>query len=328
MAGGGSRGAEVAAGLDRAGERPDGRGARAARRARVELGAQAHAAGAARCGLGGSQALAALSLELVEPEGFRPAGPALLSVEAQAPLAPSGEHGGGGGGGAPARAVRAARLVAAGLRGFHAHGDGVGAGAGRGGAGGPRGAPGPLGGSHNPGLAPAPGRAVWGLRVDCAVQSDAGGLATCLSRASKAALLDARIPRATVEDGGEAGGGGEGGGEPELEVEVDDDPGTRWRLDCSGVPLIVEVGVLGGRPLVDPSLEEEALCEGVLEACVGEAGELGPVSLRGRGALEPAALAAALEAACVAGTEAQTSLSAEAAGQRAERDKVEAEMVA
>ena len=39
-------------------------------------------------------------------------------------------------------------------------------------------------------------------------------------------------------------------------------------------------------------------------------------------------VAAALEAACVAGTEAQTSLSAEAAGQRAERDKVEAEMVA
>ena len=323
---------EVAAGLDRAGERPDGRGARAARRARVELGAQAHAAGAARCGLGGSQALAALSLELVEPEGFRPAGPALLSVEAQAPLAPSGERGGGGGGGggggAPARAVRAARLVAAGLRGFHAHGDGVGAGTGRSGAGGPRGVPGPLGGSRNPGLAPAPGRAVWGLRIDCAVQSDAGGLATCLSRASKAALLDARIPRATVEEGGEAGEGGEGVGELELEVEVDDDPGTRWRLDCSGVPLLVEVGVLGGRPLVDPSLEEEVLCEGVLEACVGEAGELGPVSLRGRGALEPAALAAALEAACVAGTEAQSSLSAEAAGQRAERDAAEAEMVA
>ena len=134
------------------------------------------------------------------PVTMTTANAALLSVEAQAPLAPSGEHGGGGGGGAPARAVRAARLVAAGLRGFHAHGDGVGAGAGRGGAGGPRGAPGPLGGSHNPGLAPAPGRAVWGLRVDCAVQSDAGGLATCLSRASKAALLDARIPRATVEE--------------------------------------------------------------------------------------------------------------------------------
>ena len=94
------------------------------------------------------------------------------------------------------------------------------------------------------------------------------------------------------------------------------------------MPLLVEVGVLGGRPLVDPSLEEEVLCEGVLEACVGEAGELGPVSLRGRGALEPAALAAALEAACVAGTEAQSSLSAEAAGQRAERDAAEAEMVA
>ena len=102
----------------------------------------------------------------------------------------------------------------------------------------------------------------------------------------------------------------------------------KWVARAREYACPYEGRVLGGRPLVDPSLEEEALCEGVLEACVGEAGELGPVSLRGRGALEPAALAAALEAACVAGTEAQTSLSAEAAGQRAERDKVEAEMVA
>ena len=341
MAAGGGAG-ELAAGLDRAGERPDGRHKGAARRAGAELGAQAHAAGAARGRLGGSRALAAVSLELVEPEGFRPRGPAVLSVEASAPLAPAGPPGGGGArrgaggggpaGGVPARAARAARLVAAGLRGFHAYGDGAGAPRGGVAGGGPARVPGPLGGERNPGLAPAPGRAVWGLRVDCAVESDAGGLAACLSRSAKAALLDARIPRATVEEVAPGTGGGDddaaAGAEVEVEVEVDDDPGTRWRLDCSGVPVLVEVGMLGGRPLVDPTLEEEALCEGVLEACVGESGGLGPVALRGRGALEPGALVAALEAACAAGADAQRELNAEASEQRAARDAREAEMAA
>ena len=148
----------------------------------------------------------------------------------------------------------------------------------------------------------APGAVAWRLSLRVLILAADGGEALAASLAARAALAHARIPRATVEDGG----GGDGA---PPEVEVDDDLRSAARLDASRVPALLTLAccedVAAGalHVAVDPTAAEVAGAGGA-GAVVGvdPAGRVRAAALGGRGGgLSPSGLAAVFAAARTAG---------------------------
>jgi len=262
--------------LAQAGLRGDGRGAGDGRAlGECEAGQLAHSAGSARVARGRTEALAAVKLELAEPVPGRPA-----ACRVAVDVAEAGPRG------SRAQELRLKQLGARVERLLL----------------GPPSCPrGPLDEGND--LAVVPGETVWLFYVDLLVLHDDGSLIETLALATKLALQSTTMPKAAaVEVEGEGDLGLEAGlGGGPTEIEVDDDPASGWRLRLDHVPLVVVVGVVGGRHVVDPTAEEEAGAEATVELAINRKGNILGSQVFGPGALEPSLLRDIVEAACAAG---------------------------
>lgn len=125
------------------------------------------------------------------------------------------------------------------------------------------------------------GKTCWILHIDALILDLDGAALDAVSIGVKAALWDARIPRADVVTQGS-------GDEPEF--EIDDDPEASVRLDVSQVPVIQTVSRLGAAAVVDATAMEEESSSAAVQVAVDAAGMLRGVTKRREEALEPITL--------------------------------------
>lgn len=95
-----------------------------------------------------------------------------------------------------------------------------------------------------------PGKAVWEIWVDIHALNHDGNLMDASALASVAALLTARIPKATLTE----------------DKEVNLDKSVREKLPIKGVPATVTIAKIGDKLLVDPCLDEEEVADAFLTA--------------------------------------------------------------
>jgi len=124
------------------------------------------------------------------------------------------------------------------------------------------------------------GIAAWRVQLTCVLLNHDGNVADACILGCVAALSDLRLPPVQWGNdvGGDSGACGDstlseredGVGETarilETEVEGEDSGGSRFLLRTMPVPLTV--GLFGGKMLVDPTLTEEAVCEGTITVVV------------------------------------------------------------
>ncbi|GIM12265.1 hypothetical protein Vretimale_15645 [Volvox reticuliferus] len=120
------------------------------------------------------------------------------------------------------------------------------------------------------------GKTAWKLHVDALVLNDDGNVMGAVSAATLAALQDTRIPKVEVVTDG-AG---------EEEIELDDSPGAAWRLDVSGLPLVVTVSQVGSQCVVDLTAQEEPCAASALHVAVNRQGQVCGITTSGRAGVE------------------------------------------
>jgi len=141
-------------------------------------------------------------------------------------------------------------------------------------------------------LCHVPGRSCWVVHVDALVVQCDGGLLDAISIGAFAALHNTRIPHVDVSTN-------ENG---DVELEVNDDPTAYSRLDTTGMPLCITLYQVGGRHVVDPSLEEEACTTARMTIAVDtNGGNICGMHKGGQGGLDPSSLYEMIQSAQVIG---------------------------
>lgn len=273
------------------GVRSDGRSRLGVRAVRVETGVVPQANGSARVLVGSTEVVVGLKAELGAPTADAPQ---LGRVEVSADLSPLAGPGVRARGGGEA-AAEVAAAVAGALAGGRVEGAGIELAAGADGEAG-------AGGRGEAGSAPyaasrllsqlciAPSVACWVLYVDVTIVSLDGSPALAASAGALAALATARLPEATLEADEETG-------EPDVELGE-----LTKELDPRPFPLLVTAALApAGGWALDPTAAEEAAAGATLAVAAGGDGAVVGLSTRGEGAVEPAALLEAVEAAAETG---------------------------
>lgn len=278
----------VAKGLTHA-IRADGRRCQQYRLVQLELNSIPQANGSARCLLGSSEVLVVVKAELSEPEEAVPdQGIVRCSVECSASASSSFQ-------GYEGRAL-GGELAAALQRILVGSPATAGAGA----------------AVDLQALSIVAGSRCWKLHVDALVINADGSLLDAVSIATKAALVDLRIPQVQIsptDDPTEA-----------PEIELDDDPEHSTALDTSRVPLVVSLSTAleGGPIAVDLTGQEEAACEGaVLQVGVTAQGQVRSLQKRGAAALQLSTLQDMLSTAQQLGPKLACAVAAQCTAQQA-----------
>ncbi|KAJ2544733.1 hypothetical protein EV175_005868 [Coemansia sp. RSA 1933] len=108
-----------------------------------------------------------------------------------------------------------------------------------------------------------PKQAYWVLHVDALVLDVRGGIADALVMATRAALMETRLPRVVVESITD------GTGATQAEFDVVDDAEDMVSLSgVAGLPLAVTFNQIGKRYVVDSSEQEEAVTQAKLTVAV------------------------------------------------------------
>ncbi|KAG2489638.1 hypothetical protein HYH03_011917 [Edaphochlamys debaryana] len=131
------------------------------------------------------------------------------------------------------------------------------------------------------------GKTCWMVFVDALVLNDDGNVVTAVSAATLAALRDTRIPKVEVVT--DAAG--------EEELELDDSPGSAWRLDVGGVPLVLTASQVGAQCVVDLTAAEERCATSGLHVAVNRAGQVCGVTMTGRKGIDSSMLLLMMETA-------------------------------
>ncbi|GLC50923.1 hypothetical protein PLESTB_000447000 [Pleodorina starrii] len=193
--------------------RLDGRSCQDMRPVELELGVIAQAAGSARLHMGATDVIVGVKVEVGSPSSSAPnQGRLQVTVEFSPCASPiyKGRFG-----------ETYGEQIAAAIEASLAPG---GRGGGRG-----AGSPSPSSGLDLSKLCILTGKTAWLLYIDALVLNDDGNVMGAVSAATLAALRDTRIPKVEVVT--DAAG--------EEEIELDDSPGAAWRLDVSGLPLVL-----------------------------------------------------------------------------------------
>ncbi|KAJ3165846.1 Exosome complex component RRP42 [Geranomyces variabilis] len=124
-----------------------------------------------------------------------------------------------------------------------------------------------------------PGSTCWVLNVDALVLDYGGGLLDAIFAATRGALHNTRMPKATVEqtDG-------------RVEFEIADEE-TEIVAGWEDVPLTVSMSKIGYRHIVDPTPLEELCSSARLTVAVNRRGNLCALQKGGEGGIEPSLLA-------------------------------------
>lgn len=134
------------------------------------------------------------------------------------------------------------------------------------------------------------GKACWQLYVDALVLNDDGNVLPAASLAALAALHNTRVPKveAVADDG-------------DQEIELDDSPGSAWRLDVSRVPLLLTLSQVGSRCVADLTAAEELCAASAAHIAVGASGQVCGATLSGRRGVDPGMMMLMVESAQACG---------------------------
>jgi len=138
------------------------------------------------------------------------------------------------------------------------------------------------------------GRFVFNVHIDIIVLSAGGSLVDALSMAIRTTLRDLRIPYVEVIRGQEEG--------EEDRVVVDERPDSAATLTgVEKIPLVITMGLVAGRFLIDLTREELACASSTVMAAVDVHGRCVGIQKRGSGAVDPSLLPSVLQTACRVG---------------------------
>jgi exosome complex component RRP45 len=258
-----------------AGQRADGRGLLDARAASFSFD-RADGRASAECALGATRVHAAVTADVAAPFADRPLEGSLSFFVELLPSSSGAADFPVGGARAPLASTTVARLLERQVRDARA--------------------------IDTEALCVVPGVAVWALRVDVRVEEDGGNVGDAAAAAAMAALLHFRLSEVTVA--GRA-----------VTVHAHRERVPR-PLAVHHTPVTVTLGIVSAgaaaapdarRPeptlLVDPSLEEEVLCDGTITVCVNAHSEVCGLHKSGAAAVSLGSLAAAAKAAGAAAAE-------------------------
>ena len=126
----------------------------------------------------------------------------------------------------------------------------------------------------------------WSLTLDVLVLEADGNLIDAISMASLAALTQVRLPRVSVEEGGET-----------VELVVSNDPSLSRPLDCSSAALSVTFCLIGEDQasqnsfyIVDPSGKEESCTAAAIVLSIDPKGRILSMRKLATGSLSPMTL--------------------------------------
>lgn len=139
------------------------------------------------------------------------------------------------------------------------------------------------------------------LQVDLVILSVDGSLHDAASIAIKAALGSAQVPQVTVAEAEE-------GEEPEL--QLDDDPEQSFHIDTDGCPLLVTVGKVGSKCLLDLSATEEACSDASITAAVDGISSFVALAKEGDAGISPDSLLEMIRTVLQSGPSVQSEIAA------------------
>lgn len=111
------------------------------------------------------------------------------------------------------------------------------------------------------------GKSAWKLHISCVVVNHDGNVVDAVLLGCVAALQDLMLPLTKVISSGD----GEDDGKVHIIIPaegISEDSRRRRQLKMRMLPVPLTVGVFDGKLLVDPTMAEEAVCEGMITVVV------------------------------------------------------------